>query len=139
MSQARGRGSSEHTSRRSWQVNFQILSLSLYASCVSLNLPRVSEGAPALSLELARSPTSSTRSHSQILGWEFIDTCSLSGAGTCLTPKGDIGFHPGYLLLLEVFYPLIHINVPKYFANSQVQTKVKIIVFLRNGKCKPST
>lgn len=68
-------------------------------------------------------PPGSTRSHTQILGWEFIDTCSLSGAGTCLTPKGDISFHPGYLLLLEVFYLLIHNNVPKYFADSQGPNK----------------
>lgn len=65
----------------------------------------------------------SISSPTKILAWEFINTCSLSDAGTCLTLKGDIYIHTGYLLLLEVFYSLIHVSVPKYFANSQGPNK----------------
>lgn len=31
-----------------------------------------------------------------------------SNAGTCLTLRGDVYFHTGYLLFLEVVYPHTH-------------------------------
>lgn len=73
---------------------FHPLSAILYGS---LELPRVPKSV-LHSSELTSSPAYFLSTYPQSLAWAFIKALFFSGAGLCLTVRGDIESHRRYLL-----------------------------------------